>query len=112
MKGKNIILISLAVVTVAVLFFIFSRHSFSWKLSFRADDTEPYGCMLFDSIMSKTMNGNYQVVDIGPGPLLEMKEHQGKTVICLYDYLKIDPQIILNYAKNGGHVFIAANYWD
>ena len=112
MKNKKVILFFVILAVGIILLLIFHKHKFSWKISFRTDDTEPYGCMVFDSIMSSSMKGNYQVLNINPDSLLCMKEHQGKTILCLFDYLDIDPQRILEYTKKGGHVILACHYCD
>jgi len=110
MKTKHFILIIAVLAVGIILLFFFHKHKFSWYPSFKTNDTEPYGCMIFDSIMSSSMKGNYQVLNINPDSILCMKEHQGKTVLCLFEYLEIDPQNILNYTKKGGHVILACDY--
>lgn len=63
MKGSRLFFIG--IIVFAVLLFLLQLQMprrFSWKPSFSTYDRQPFGCYVFDSIMSHTLgNGNYQV---------------------------------------------------
>ena len=63
MKGSRMFFIG--IIVIAILLFLLQLQMpqrFSWKPSFNTHDRQPFGCYVFDSIMSHTLgNGNYQV---------------------------------------------------
>ncbi len=113
MKNNNTLkYILIAIAVAALLYLLLHKSSFSWTPTFKSNDTEPYGCMLFDSVMSASMPGRYAVSDSLPEAVMREKENRNKTVLCLYSYADIDPQQVINFAKKGGNVIIATHWMN
>jgi hypothetical protein len=63
MKGSRIYMIFLGVFLLLVFLFEYmSPHKFSWKQTFDRNDREPFGCYVFDDVVSSSV-GNYTVTD-------------------------------------------------
>ena len=61
-RSKFVTVIVLMLVAVLVIEFRMPRR-FLWDPTFAHKDAQPFGCMLFDSLMAKTMPRGYAVVD-------------------------------------------------
>ena len=61
-RNKFVVVIVLMLVAVVVIEYRMPRR-FQWNPTFSHKDAQPFGCMLFDSLMAKTMPSGYTVVD-------------------------------------------------
>ena len=109
MKGKTSIIIILAIIAVVAGFFILRKKSFSWNVTYKPNDTEPYGCQLFDSIMSRSLTKGYEVSGLDPDTLMSETENQSKTLLFVRGSLNISHKILKSFVKKGGNVIIATS---
>ncbi len=109
MKSKAAIIIILALITVVACYFLLIHKSFSWNVTYKPNDTEPYGCQLFDSIMSQSLKSGYEVSDADPDTLMSQKKNCDKTILCLRSSLHISHKILKSFVKNGGNVIISTS---
>ena len=83
MKGSSMFFIG--IIVIAILLFLLQLQMpqrFSWKPSFNTHDRQPFGCYVFDSIMSHTLgNGNYQVTHKTFRQLNHEKDYKGCNVL-------------------------------
>ena len=63
MRGSRLYMILLfAFIVLVFIFEYMSPHKFSWNPTYDKNDKEPFGCYVFDDIMSSSID-NYSVVD-------------------------------------------------
>ncbi|MBP5479642.1 MAG: DUF4350 domain-containing protein, partial [Bacteroidaceae bacterium] len=60
---SNVKIILLFAVFVVLMFVIQTRMpvAFKWEPTFRNNDGEPFGCMVFDSVMTKSLPKGYKI---------------------------------------------------
>ena len=90
-KSKFIVGIILMLVAVVVIEYRMPRR-FQWNPTFGHKDAQPFGCMLLDSMMAKTMPRGYTVVDETLWQMQRdsMLNEPCGIVILTTDYLKED----------------------
>lgn len=85
--------------------------NFSWNPTFRHADKQPFGCYLFDDLMSATMPKGYSVTDSSLFQLAQdSTERRGVLVVA--DRLNLIPaemNAVLRMARNGSHVMLVAH---
>ena len=89
MRGSRIFFIVIAV--MAVLLFIVQMQMpkpFDWTPTFGHRDSNPFGCLVFDSVMAQTMPHGYRVER---KTLYQMSKERGKqTVLLVSDQLDLN----------------------
>ena len=112
MKGSRMFFIG--IIVIAILLFLLQLQMpqrFSWKPSFNTHDRQPFGCYVFDSIMSHTLgNGNYKVTHKTFRQLNHEKDYKGCNVLVTttqsmfgdHDMLQLDTLL-----HRGARVLIA-----
>lgn len=91
------------------------RH-FNWRPTYQAESTEPFGCNLFDELMSKSMPNGYSVTKKGVESLASDTSIAGKCnllIICEYstleDYHRGRIDSIYQLLDKGSDIIIAQN---
>ena len=115
MKGRTILIITIAVIVVLTAFAILIqpvRHD--WYPSYSYNDKEPLGCFAFDSIMKSTLKKGYSVQNLTFSELKTSKAY--KTNNLLYadgDFYvsDIEADAFFDIVRKGAHVMIAGNYF-
>lgn len=110
-KGKFAIVIVLMLVVVAVIEYRMPQR-FHWEPTFGHEDGQPFGCMVFDSIMSQTMPRGYTVVK----KTLWQMEHDcmlttphGIVIMTSEDMGMSDVKNILRLTEEGHIVLLVAD---
>ena len=85
--------------------------NFSWNPTFRHADKQPFGCYLFDDLMSATMPKGYSVTD---SSLFQLAQDSmvRRGVLVVADRLNLIPaemNAVLRMARNGSHVMLVAH---
>lgn len=85
--------------------------NFSWNPTFRHADKQPFGCYLFDDLMSATMPKGYSVTD---SSLFQLAQDSmvKRGVLVVADRLNLIPaemNAVLRMARNGSHVMLVAH---
>lgn len=112
MKRSRIYMLSVIFLAV-VLMCIQMRlpHDFSWRESYAADDREPYGCFVFDSIMRQTMPHGYEVKNLPIKKLSkECREKKQNVLIAapLISLSRSDCRSLKQLAESGADIIVAA----
>lgn len=85
--------------------------NFSWNPTFRHADKQPFGCYLFDDLMSATMPKGYSVTDSSLFQLAQDSTAR-RGVLVVADRLNLIPaemNAVLRMASNGSHVMLVAH---
>lgn len=85
--------------------------NFSWNPTFRHADKQPFGCYLFDDLMSATMPKGYSVTDSSLFQLAQDSTAR-RGVLVVADRLNLIPaemNAVLRMARNGSHVMLVAH---
>ena len=85
--------------------------NFSWKPTFHHADKQPFGCYLFDDLMSATMPKGYSVTDSSLFQLAQDSTAR-RGVLVVADRLNLIPaemKAIFSMANNGSHVMLVAH---
>lgn len=85
---------------------------YDWRVTYAHEDKNPYGTyalnQLFASVFDSSVKNSYQT-------LYELKDSLSRENIVIlsggFGPDKEDTKILLNYVEEGGHVFIAADYF-
>lgn len=85
--------------------------NFSWKPTFHHADKQPFGCYLFDSLLTKTMPQGYTVTDSSLF-LLAKDSTMKRGILVVADELSLIPaelNAVFSMANNGSHVMLVAH---
>ena len=85
--------------------------NFSWNPTFHHADKQPFGCYLFDDLMSATMPKGYSVTDSSLFQLAQDSTAR-RGVLVVADRLNLIPaemKAVLRMARNGSHVMLVAH---
>ena len=65
MRSSNRLSWVLAIVGIlfVIVFLMLQKRQFKWETNYSTYSDEPFGCQLFDSIMSSSCTQGYEVVD-------------------------------------------------
>ena len=85
--------------------------NFSWKPTFHHADRQPFGCYLFDSMLTKTMPQGYTVTDSSLYQLAKdsMKKRGILVVADQMNLIPAEMKAIFSMANNGSHVMLVAH---
>ena len=85
--------------------------NFSWKPTFHHADKQPFGCYLFDSMLTKTMPQGYTVTDSSLYQLAKdsMKKRGILVVADQMNLISAEMKAIFSMANNGSHVMLVAH---
>ena len=110
MRGSRIFFIVIAV--MAVLLFIVQMQMpkpFDWTPTFGHRDSNPFGCLVFDSVMAQTMPHGYRVER---KTLYQMSKERGKQAVLLVsdqlDLNRTDIREIKKLLAEGSKVMLVA----
>ncbi|MBR4897262.1 MAG: hypothetical protein IKZ48_00525 [Prevotella sp.] len=111
MKGIRIFaIIVLGFIAVVCLSMLTKKRSFEWEPTFGHDDAEPFGCQLFDRMVTASMGDRY-TVQTHPLSFSEMKEGGPKGWLIVTYRLKLTANemgLLMNLAREGHCVMIAS----
>ena len=101
------------IVLFALMFLLQLRlpKKFEWTATFHHADRQPFGCYVFDSVLSQSMPKGYQVTSKTFRQL--DNEHPSEKigvlmVVVRQDLKKLDVEHLCNIAKRGGKVMVVA----
>lgn len=112
MKARNIYIIGVVVFLLGfVLLTLKMPRQFVWKDTFKHNDTQPYGCYAFDSLMSQTMPQGYSVSEKRLNTLVKEKLAPRNYLITMddIDFDTSDYKALRSLATAGSRVIVAGN---
>lgn len=86
--------------------------NFSWNPTFRHADKQPFGCYLFDSLLTATMPQGYTVTDSTLWQLSQRDSTRRQGILMVTDRVELvaaDVKGIMTLADNGSHVMLVAH---
>lgn len=110
MKGTRAFLFILLLLAIGV--FMFQRHNprhFVWSPTFLHTDKQPFGCYVFDSLVSRSFNGRYVVTGKTPYQLLREGNVKNKALLLINTDEFLDSLDVLQlsaFAQRGGTVIV------
>lgn len=111
MKGTRVFaIIVLGFIAVICLSMLTKKRSFEWEPTFDHDDAEPFGCQLFDQMVTASMGDRY-TVQTQSLSLSEMTEGGPKGWLIVTYRLKLTANemgLLMNLARHGHCVMIAS----
>ncbi|MBP1593378.1 MAG: hypothetical protein H6Q12_396 [Bacteroidetes bacterium] len=91
MKGNlKFIVFILLLIPVMFLFEQSFTKEFSWDASFNKNDKQPFGCFVFDDVLSSSLKGNYSISDKTFFQLNNDSTARPKAFLVLSDYAFMD----------------------
>ena len=117
MKTMRIILITVAILALAIVFLLTKGPTFIWDSSteFLPQDEEPFGCKFFDKMAEATLPNGYSYFDGNPTEMLEGKEKL--SLLVLLDYMYVDDdmeELLASFVKKGNKLMIVTgdySFW-
>jgi hypothetical protein len=117
MKGSR--LFTIAILVFLALVFALEYHlprQFSWEQTYSHRDEEPFGCAVFDSIMSTTLPNGYSLTKKTFYQLLHESNKGNKGYLLVTEnevnFSRYERQSILKMARRGDIIMIVSNYFD
>lgn len=111
MKGSRWFIVFIIIILgFTLLVELHVSKKYSWVHSYSHTDYNPFGCAIFDSVVSGSMPGKYNVVrKTFPQILNEHhKERHGYIMLCEQPKMsKLDVEAILNLANHGNSILLA-----
>ena len=113
MKGSHWFIVFVVIILgFTLLVELHTPKKFSWVQSYNHTDYNPFGCAIFDSIMSRSMQGQYRynvVRKTFPQILNEhRKERHGYIMLCQKSNMsKCDVDAMLSLANQGNYILLA-----
>lgn len=105
--NRGFIIGCLAMLGVMMLLQLSMPHQFSWVETYSKNDSEPYGCMLFDDVMTDGMRNGYGVTEKRLEQLTDGKNNV--LMVCReLSLTETDAKALKEMLKNGATVMIAA----
>lgn len=108
MKGNSVFLAVIAAALVLMVALqLHMPQPYVWSETHAADDTEPYGCQVFDELMSRSMKHGYDT----SGRTLTQLADSSCNVLIATDHLTLneaDAKALKKILRKGGTVMIAA----
>ena len=114
MKGRTILIITIAVIVILTAFAILIqpvRHD--WYPSYSYNDKEPLGCFAFDSIMKSTLKKGYSVQNLTFSELKTSKAYQKNNILYAdgdFYVSDIEADAFFDIVRKGAHIMVAGNY--
>lgn len=110
MKGKGFVF-TIGVVLFTLLVFFLTQvgpKTFSWEETYSPRDGEPFGCLLFDSLMCQALPKGYEVSGMSIEELSRTDTLKRRSVLVLNnDYISYDDtERLLDMAARGNKVMI------
>ena len=113
MKKSTLLFVSCVVAFIVGVFFLQQQvnRRYDWSLSFSTTDPNPFGTLLFDSLMEKTLPKGYRVENTSLKEYISAhKKVTNEQLLCVEHYYGCtDSQIdsILRFVERGNTVVIA-----
>lgn len=108
MKGNSVFFtVIAAVLLLMVALQLYMPQPYVWSETHAADDTEPYGCEVFDRLMSSSMKNGYAT----SGQTLQQLADSSCNVLIATDHLTLneaDAKALKKILRKGATVMIAA----
>ena len=116
MRSSNRLSWVLAIVGIllVIVFLMLQKRQFKWETNYSTYSDEPFGCQLFDSIMSSSCTQGYEVVDTRIDSILLSPKWKRHLVmeICDLAELNLTPKLVLDFVRDGGVFLLASEYWN
>jgi hypothetical protein len=116
MRSNNRLSWVLAIVGIlfVIVFLMLQKRQFKWETNYSTYSDEPFGCQLFDSIMSSSCTQGYEVVDTRIDSILLSPKWKRHLVmeICDLAELNLTPKLVLDFVRDGGVFLLASEYWN
>ena len=121
MKISRYFLIGCLALLIGCLLVVTNRPKhFVWNESYNTASRQPFGTLLFDSVMKKAMPQGYQTEDIYNEEnylreALEGREYLGTNLLIIDKKFSISTDencMLLSYARQGGKVLIVASSFE
>ena len=116
MRSSNRLSWVLAIVGIlfVIVFLMLQKRQFKWETNYSTYSDEPFGCQLFDSIMSSSCTQGYEVVDTRLDSILLSPKWKRHLVmeICDLAELNLTPKLVLDFVRDGGVFLLASEYWN
>ena len=111
MKGSRWYIVFIIIIIGFTLFIeLRVPKKFSWVQSYSHTDYNPFGCAIFDSVISGSMPGRYNVVGKTFPQILNehRKERHGYIMLSEHPKMsKLDVESILSLANQGNSILLA-----
>jgi len=113
MKGSHWFIVFVVIILgFTLLVELHTPKKFSWVQSYNHTDYNPFGCAIFDSIMSRSMHGQYRYNVVRKTFPQILNEHfeERHGYIMLSDQLnmsKVDVDAMLSLANRGNYILLA-----
>ena len=113
MKGSHWFIVFIIIILgFTLLVELHTPKKFSWVQSYNHTDYNPFGCAIFDSIMSRSMHGQYRYNVVRKTFPQILNEHfeERHGYIMLSDQLnmsKVDVDAMLSLANRGNYILLA-----
>lgn len=118
MKRTNL-LFTLAVCAFLIVVFVamrFAPKRYSWQETYSPTDSQPFGTLLFDSLMRKTMPNGYEVKYEDISQFAKHDTLSRRSVLCIYPYDRcVSPEEVkcfLRMVARGDRVMLVAHVPD
>ena len=114
--SKWFIVIALFLFVLMILIDAKMPKKFNWDFTFYHLDKQPFGCWVFDSVMSQSVPNGYSVSGKTFYQLAQEKGVQPRTFLCACEKLEGDSLMVASMERllsNGNHIILATgDYWS
>ena len=104
-----------ALFIVLLLFQLQVPQRFSWEPTFSHSDKQPFGCALFDSVLSASLPQGYSVSRKSFYQLSKQQGIEHKGIICIQNEKQLsslEATSMLSIAKRGGTILVSSRVAD
>ena len=115
MKLKNKLPAIIAIIALSAFIWLtynYLSHQYSWNLSFDHNNRQPYGSMVFDSVMSKSCPYGYQVSDTSVNHFLKHHDNGRETMLITEGHAFFNMDSVMAFVEHGGSVVFCALWWE
>ena len=110
MRNFLIVLLGFTLIVIVAVLALMKGKEFSWKPTYQHEDSQPYGSMVFDSVMHASYKRGYEVTGIPADSLAGLSGYKSHTILLTRNNVKLDMEKMMRFVKDGGSLIICADY--
>ena len=109
LRNFLIIVLSATLIVIFAILALLKKDTFIWYPTFDNADKQPYGCMVFDSVMSASYKPGYEVSDLSADSLSIKAEYKKHTILIVKEEVDLELDSMMKFVKEGGSLIVCTN---
>ena len=104
-----IVLLGFTLIVIVAVLALQKGKEFSWTPTYLHEDSQPYGSMVFDSVMHASYKPGYEVTAIPADSLSGVPSYQHHTILLTRNNVGLKMDRMMQFVKEGGSLIVCAS---